>query len=314
MCDIPISQIGRRFHYVPRRFIDTVFFPPSIPAWVLRYLKAHPPKWTWTIRAGPRAGTTLTVPTVPIHCSSDAHKAIKWIVSVYHSFKTSLVREETAIDRKGRILPQLIRIYQNNMLMHIAAQMRILERTPPPAKSAKGAPSPPSGPSPPKTTPPPSKEHTTCSAEIAALRAEIADLRAEIADLRKKLSETLDVPAPPSPRTVLAVLKPTRPPSSPSSSISSVRSRTAHPDHQWLQAVLDHKHCPTFLKTIDSTMVPTLVYAIPDDVQQVLQVQHKNHPPVYIGIDSNGDLQVAAKAPGELVTISVAMPPGWNPP
>ena len=131
---------------------------------------------------------------------------------------------------------------------------------------------------------------------------------------RRKLSEVLDIPAPPSPRTVTAVLKPPIPPSSPSSSISSVRSRTAHPDHQWLQPVLDHKHCPPFLRSIDSSMLPTLVYAIPDDVQQVLQVQHKNHPPVYIGIDSNGDLQVAAKAPGDLITLSVAMPSGWSPP
>ena len=229
MCDIPISQIGRRYHYVLRQFVDTVFFPPSIPAWILRHLKAHPPKWTWTIRAG----TTLTVPTVPIHCSSEAHKAIKWIISVFHLFKKSLVHEETTINWEGRILPQLIHIYQNNMLLHIAAQMRILECTPP-VKSAKDAPSPPSGPSPPKTAPTHSKEHALCSAEIAALYVEITDLR-------KKLPKALDASAPPSPRTVLAALKPTRPPSSPSSSILSVKSRTAHPDHKWLQAVLDHK-------------------------------------------------------------------------
>ena len=161
MCDIPISQIGHRFHYVSRRFIDTVFFPPSIPAWVLRHLKAHPPKWTWTIRAGPRAGMTLTVPTIPIHCSSDSHKAIKWIVSVFHLFKSFLNREETAINREGRrILPQLVRIYQNNMLLHVAAQMRILERTPP-TKATKDAPPPPSGPSPSKTASPPAR-NTPC--------------------------------------------------------------------------------------------------------------------------------------------------------
>ena len=26
-CDIPISQIGHRFHYVPKTYINTVFFP-----------------------------------------------------------------------------------------------------------------------------------------------------------------------------------------------------------------------------------------------------------------------------------------------
>ena len=89
-CDIPISQIGRCFHYIPKAFIDMVFFPPAVPAWVVRHVKAHPPTWTWTLRAGPRAGTVLTVPTIPIHCSSDAHKAVKWLVSVFHLFKGSL--------------------------------------------------------------------------------------------------------------------------------------------------------------------------------------------------------------------------------
>ena len=55
-------------------------------------------------------------------------------------------------------------------------------------------------------------------------------------------------------------------------------------------------------------MAPTLSYAIPEDVQQVLQVQYKGHPPMYIGIDSNGDLQVAGKADGDLITMSLAMP------
>ena len=103
-------------------------------------------------------------------------------------------------------------------------------------------------------------------------------------------------------------------PPPPPSSVSLVKSRTAHPDHKWLQPVLDHKHCPPFLVSTNSSMTPFLVYTIPDDVQQVLQVQHKHHPPVYIGIDSNGDLQVAAKAPRDLVTMSVIMPSDWSPP
>ena len=29
-CDIPISQIGCHYHFVPRIFIDMVLFPPSV--------------------------------------------------------------------------------------------------------------------------------------------------------------------------------------------------------------------------------------------------------------------------------------------
>ena len=177
MCDIPISQIGRRYHYVPRRLSNTVFLPPAIPTWVLRHLKAHPPTWTWTIRAGPRAGTTLTVPTVPIHCSGDSHRAVKWIVSVFHSFKNSLhCSSETDSGTDGKLRPQLVRIYQNNMLMHIRAQMGVLERSSPPPKPARPPPSPPGSIPPSKTTHPPNNAHSSCLAEIAALRAEIAEL------------------------------------------------------------------------------------------------------------------------------------------
>ena len=72
-------------------------FPPSIPMSVLCHLKAHPSTWTWTVRAG----TVLTVPTVPIHCKSDAPKAIKWIISIFHLFKSSLNKEHSICpDRK----------------------------------------------------------------------------------------------------------------------------------------------------------------------------------------------------------------------
>lgn len=93
-----------------------------------------------------------------------------------------------------------------------------------------------------------------------------------------------------------------------------MRSRTTHPDHLWLQQVLDHTHCPPFIKSVDSGMAPRLCYTIPEDVQQVLQLQSLTFPPIYVGIDSNGDLQVAREADGDLVTVSIVMPLGWAPP
>ena len=207
------------------------------------------------------------------------------------------------------------------MLLHIDAQMRLFDRLHPPKDHQEE----PTQPRPqPQTSPrarsshsktadtpapqtPPSK-HTSCAAEIAALRAEIAVLR-------KKLDASLEHPPPPSPRTILATVHPpSRPPSPSPSTSASVRSRTAHPDHPWLQPILSHKHCPPFLVSVDSSMAPTLSYAIPEDVQQVLQVQCKGHPPMYVGIDSNGDLHVAGKADGDLITMSLAMPSDWTPP
>lgn len=313
-CDIPISQIGRCFHFVPRTFIDTVFFPPAVPAWVLRYVKAHPPTWTWTLRAGPRAGTTLTVPTVPIHCASSDHKAVKWLVSTFHLFKGSLKR--SALTADGKVASPLVRVFQNNMLLHISAQMRLHNRNPP-SKPEPKAPSTHPAPRAEKTAScPPPKQHPTCSAEIAALRAEVEALQ-------KKLAEYLEHPTPPSPRTILAsVLKSPQPqpspstPTSPSSSLTSIRSSMAHPDHPWLQAVLDHKQCPPFIKSIDSSMIPIFVSgggSISEDMQQVVQLLSSTRTKsAYIGIDSNGDLQVATKVPASIVHSAIAMPLAWH--
>ena len=103
-CDIPISQIGCRFHYIPKTHINMVFFPPSVPAWVICYIKAHPQTWTWKLHTGPRAGTVLTVPTVPIHCPGDAHRTVKWLVSVFHLFKSSL-HQDSSFTSDGQVLP-----------------------------------------------------------------------------------------------------------------------------------------------------------------------------------------------------------------
>ena len=280
-----------------------------------------PPTWTWMFRASPRAGTTLTVPTVPIHCASNAHRAVRWLVSVFHTFKGSLRADASLSTADGKVLPPLVCIYQNNMLLHLDAQMRLYERLHPAkdtetrATTAQPQPQPQPQPhagahpkasaTPPTSTP---QKHASCSAEIVALRAEIALLR-------ERLDAMLEHPTPPSPCTILVAVPVTPHPSSPPSSTTGlVRSRTAHPDHQWLQGILDHQHCPPFLTSVDLSMVPTIRYAIPEDVQQALQVQSRGNPPMYIEIDSNGNLQVASKVDGDLITMSVVMPLGWTPP
>lgn len=90
----------------------------------------------------------------------------------------------------------------------------------------------------------------------------------------------------------------------------------AHPDHPWLQAVLDHKQCPPFIKSIDSSMSPIFVRgggSVSEDVQQVVQLLSLTRTKSsYIGIDTNGDLQVATKVPASIVHSAIAMPSDWH--
>ena len=110
------------------------------------------------------------------------------------------------------------------------------------------------------------------------------------------------------------VLKPPQPhPSSPtSSSLTSIRSGMAHPDHPWLQTVLDHTQCPSFIRSMDSSMSPYFVTGggnMPKNVQQVVQLlSSTRNTSLYIGIDSNGDLQVAKKAPAVIVHSQLSCP------
>ncbi|KAF8122783.1 hypothetical protein EV363DRAFT_1182024, partial [Boletus edulis] len=41
-------------------------------------------------RAGSNKGRTTNIPSFPISCGKDAPKAICWITSLFHSFKTHL--------------------------------------------------------------------------------------------------------------------------------------------------------------------------------------------------------------------------------
>ena len=270
-----------------------------------------PPTWTWKLRSSPRAGTVLSIPTVPIHCANNAHKAVKWLVSTFHLFKGSLSRSALTVD--GKVAPPLVHVYQNNMLLHVGAQMRLHDRLYSTSKPVSGArsfcPSPPTS----KTTlcPLPT-QHTLCSTKIVALCAEIADLQ-------KKITEVLEHPLPSSPHTILAtVLKPpqSRPSSPTLSSLMSIRSGMAHLDHPWLQVVLDHAQCPPFMRSIDSSMSPCFITgggSMPKDVQQVIQLLSLTRTTLcYIGVDSNGDLQVAKRAPVEIIHSVIAMPRNWH--
>jgi len=91
--------------------------------------------------------------------------------------------------------------------------------------------------------------------------------------------------------------------------MSVVQEGIAHPDHQWLHAVIDNQYCPPAFKHIDSSMVPTYPLVIPKDVQQVLQVIYEADV-WFVGFDSNGDLCVAIWSPAELIIVAVVVQAG----
>ncbi|KIM55255.1 hypothetical protein SCLCIDRAFT_30499 [Scleroderma citrinum Foug A] len=296
-CAILLSEVGKRFHAFPKGTFRARFAPPAVPNAVLKYVDTHPLTWSWTTKAGPRAGKTFTVPTVPTACSKGSPKAVHWIVSIFHAFKTQLA--PAALNPEtGRVLPDYVKLYQNNMLVHLRSQQaRIRARPHPPTKSKA-----------PASTPPPSAP----SAELVSLKAEIAALRAEFEEFKQSYeNSSLEASSSPprSPRTAPTVVPPQPPsPSTTASSLSMTQECTSHPQHRWLQPVLDHPSCPALFHHIDSSMVPIYVFAMPDDVQRVLMVYTNARGPRYLGFDSNGDLYVSGHAPADLVITSINAP------
>jgi len=213
------------------------------------------------------------------------------MVSIFHAFKAQLAPQ--ALDQEtGRVLPAYVKLYQNNMLMHIRAQR---------AHSRVGKTSLASAPRPAAVIPP------QPPSVIAELRQEIAALRAEVQALRLLHEASTSLPL--SPRTAPTVVPPQPPSPSAASSISMAQEGIAHPDHRWLQAVIDNQYCPPTFRHIDSSMVPSYPLAIPKDVQQVLQVIYEADVR-FMGFDSNGDLCVAIQSPAELVIAAVVVQAG----
>jgi len=199
-CTIRLSEIGKCYHAFPRGTFRSRFTPPAVPRSVLNHVDAHPFFWSWTTKAGPNAGKSFAVPTVPTSCPKDSPKAVLWIVSIFHAFKSQLTPQ--ALDQAtGRVLPAYVKLYQNNMLMHLCAQLARL-------RAGKLSPSA----VPPRAAPQSAVSKTPQYPPdvIAELRKEIAALRAEVQALQL-MHEASAVP-PPSPCTAPTVMPP-HPPS-----------------------------------------------------------------------------------------------------
>ena len=200
-CALRLSDIGKGYHAFPKGTFHACYIPPTTPHSVLCYYMANPFSWSWTTKAGPKVGQTFSVPTIPISCKKDDHKAIHWTVSLFHSFKIHLHPEAMNLET-GRVLSSFVRIYQNNMLLHFRSQIRLKI----PQSTSKD----PSPPQPPSSHPMPS--HTNMDNVGFDARHEIAELRAEIAELRSQLRSIIQphkaFSSPTSPITAPTVLPP----------------------------------------------------------------------------------------------------------
>jgi len=120
-CTILLSEIGKCYHAFPKGTFKAHFASPAVPRSVLHHLDTHPFQWSWTTKAGLNAGKSFLVPTVPTSCPKDSPKATHWLVSIFHTFKSQLSPQ--VLDQSmGRVLPAFVKLYQNNMLMHLCAQ------------------------------------------------------------------------------------------------------------------------------------------------------------------------------------------------
>ena len=195
---------------MPKGSLKLCYAPPSIPKFVLEYFRSHPFYWLWVTKAGPNAGKSFHVPHIPTHCARTAHRAVRWTVDLFHSFKAHL--SSASLDSQGCVPTPLLQIYHNNILLHFRCQLASTSGSPsqPPLQPPGGLPpssaaaatktlaAPPLVPGP--SYPPPSP----CSSlEIACLQVEITQLTAQVANLTLKLA-SLSLPLSPPPPTLLA--------------------------------------------------------------------------------------------------------------
>ena len=300
-CAIRLSDIGRRYHSFPKSTFHARFTLPAVPKTVLRYFIAHPFAWTWTTRAGPNKGKSFQVPTIPTSCQKTSHKAIRWIVAVFHSFKTHLNPIALEGD-SGRVLPAWVRLYQNNFLVHIQGQAKALSSPTRLAIPHKAEP---------PTTPTPST-----ATEIAELHQELSDLHREFSEFQQA-HKACCPPSSPSVPVATQASEDLDPPddeltplSSPLSSppSSPVEVPTLYRLRPWLWHVKNHPELPSLFHNIVGEEFIGLRKVLPEDVTRAIKLVFKGTPPFYLGYDSSRTLYAAQCARRSQVTATLNLP------
>ncbi|KAI6043165.1 hypothetical protein EDC04DRAFT_2600355 [Pisolithus marmoratus] len=292
-CSVKLSDIGKHYHSFPKGTFKARFTPPSAPKFVLKHLVAHPLTWTWTTKDGPNKGHSFQVPTTPIHCDKTAPRAIHWIVAVFHSFKAHL--NPVALDAEsGKVKPGWLRLYQNNLYVHLRGQM-------------KGSSGPtranPSTPKPPPTVPPQTPS-VAASPPKNVLEAELSKLRQEIAELKEKFTNYI------TSHEACCVRRSDSPSaSSEEDSTGNGSSKPTPNPPSWLVTALSKQDLPTTFR--DSVYIPspfTVADSFPSGTLEAIKLKFDGAAPLFLGTHRDGDLRMSTTAPADLVTTTYTLP------
>ena len=304
-CTIRLSDVGRRYHSFPKGTFHARFTLPVVPKMVLRYFVANPFVWTWTTRAGPNEGKSFQVPTIPTSCQKTSHKAIRWIVAVFHSFKTHLNPIALEGD-SGRVLPAWVCLYQNNFLIHIQRQAKALLLPTRPTTPCKAES--------PKTPTPTQTPIPSTTTEIAELRQELSDLRREFTEFWQAHRACCALPSP-SIRAADQATEDLDPPnnkltplSSPLSSPPSSPVEVSPWARPWLCRVKNHPELPPPYHSITGQDFLCHCKALPEDVTHAIKLVFKGTSPFYLGYSSTRSLFVAQRARRNQVTTTLHFP------
>ncbi|KAI6094261.1 hypothetical protein EDD16DRAFT_1720259 [Pisolithus croceorrhizus] len=323
-CPLRLSDVGRQYHHFPKGTFRARFSPPALPKAMASYLTKNPPVWTWSVRAGPNEGKSFQVPTILIACGKTAPRAMKWIVAVFHSFKAHL--SPAAIDAEsGRVHPAWLRLYQNNLLIHIRNQLKA--RSPHRAKAT----TPPSKPAATTTmprAPEPDRTHPRAhSPAPSPLLAKVAALHVELSSLKEKLYNYIstheaccwrsDSPSHSSDEEAASEDgEPTAPQTTPSPPFQLLVQRDngisvpdPNPPH-WLTTTLSRIDLPTsYTRALYSP--EQLINYLPRDVTDVVKLHFHGSPLFCLAVCSNRSLCTvnAAYINRGSITTRISLPP-----
>ncbi|KAI5990808.1 hypothetical protein EDC04DRAFT_2614041 [Pisolithus marmoratus] len=298
------AHIGKHYHSFPKGTFKAHFTPPSAPRFVLKHLVAHPLTWTWTTKDGPNKGHSFQVPTTPIHCDKTVPKAIHWIVAIFHSFKAHL--NPIALDAEsGKVKPGWLRLYQNNLYVHLRGQMK---------GSLGPARAKPSTLKPPPTVPPQAPSVATSPPENV-LETELSKLRQEIAELKEKFTNYImsheaccahcskspsasseedgtesATPPPQCPLPVLLTLLP------------DGSSKPVPNPPSWLVTALSQQDLPTTFR--DSIYIPslfTIITSFPSGTLEAIKLKFDGAAPLFLGTHRDRDLRMSTTAQADMV-------------
>ncbi|KAI6110292.1 hypothetical protein EDD16DRAFT_1522309 [Pisolithus croceorrhizus] len=297
-----LSEVGRQYHQFPKGTFRACFSPPALPKAMASHFAKNPPVWTWSIKAGPNEGKSFQVPTIPIACDKTAPRAVKWIVAVFHSFKAHL--NPVAIDAdSGWVHPAWLRLYQNNLLIHLRNQLKV--RLPCQTKATSSPPSKPTAPTTIHTTPEMDSTHPhTPSPTLSPLLAEVAALCAELGSLKEKLYNYISTheaccqhsnsPTPSSEEEAISddgsSPDPQPSPSPPYQLLIWQADGTLVPDPNpphWLTTVLLRIDLPTSYTGALYSPVQ-LINSLPRDASDVLKLHFCGSPPFCLAMKSAG--------------------------